>query len=186
MNQENVETRKFLTPKDTWGHVFAGPGEWKPAPWLRFLSPPATFHFRTEATWLDGENFFFMHDTTTWPNGHKEFRDAVAKRTAPDRVRVTYDGMQAGMEIKLRADGFTSTYRYQTALAPRLSARTVYADVIDDNYVGTAGEATRRGLKGFADLDPSTPVMHDTLTMRWRGRPLGELILRLTPEDAEA
>lgn len=183
MTLESARARGYLTPTETWGKPFSGSAEWVPAPWLRRVNPPGTWHYKTETTWLDGENFFIMHDTSTFSDGHIEFRDAVAKQIAPDRVRVTYDGVEAGMDIKLREDGFVTTYRYLTVLAPKLSKRPVYADVVDDNYVGTAGVATQRGLKGFEHLDPATPVMHDTLSLKWKGRPVGDLILRLTHED---
>lgn len=182
MTLEDARVRGFLTPMETWGEPFVGTAEWEPAPWMRFVNPAGTWHYRTETTWVDGEDFFVMHDTSTWPNGEKEFRNGYAKRVAPNCVLVAYDGMDGGMEITLRDDGFTSKFRYKTVLAPRLSKRAVLADVIDDNYVGTAGEATRRGRKGFEHLDPSTPIMHDVMTMRWKGRPLGSLILRLTHE----
>nr|WP_296773438.1 hypothetical protein [Rhodococcus sp. (in: high G+C Gram-positive bacteria)] len=183
MTLEDAHAAKILTPMQTWGKPFSGTAEWKPAPRLKFLNPAGTWHYKTETTWVDGEDFFVMHDTSTFPDGRKEFRNAYAKRVAPDRVMVAYDGMASGMEINLRADGFTSTFRYQQAPFPRLLSRTVYVDVVDDNYVGTAGEATRRGRAGFEHLDPSEPVMHDIMSMKWKGREIGQLILRLTHEE---
>lgn len=179
---DDAQTRGFLTPKDTWGKPFSGEAEFVPAAWLRFVNPGGKWHYITETTWLDGEDFFVMHDTSTFPDGTKEFRNAYAKRVAPNRVMVAYDGMEAGMEITLRVDGFTSSYRYKVPLAPRISSKSVYVDVVDDNYVGTAGGATQRGRSGFEHLEPSTPVMHNIMNWTWRGRPVGQLTLRLTHE----
>lgn len=171
-----------LTPREIWGPTWEGEGQYTPGPKFSSLTSPLRGFFRTEMTWLS-DDFFVMHDTTTWEGGEPEYRDAFAKRLDKHTVRVTYDGVEGGMLLNLQPDGFRATYRYHFPLAPPLLSDIVLADVTDENYVGTAGEATQRGYSGFENLDPSMRVMHDTLVMHWKGELLGSMILRLTPVD---
>lgn len=174
-----------LTPREVWGPTWTGAAEWIPSSWLARINKRRRYHFRTEMSWIT-EDLFIMHDTSTFEDGRVDLRDGTALRVADDRIRLTYDGVPSGMDIQLGPHGFESSYQMLWPLAPPLVGLPVLTDVVDDNFVGTAGEARVKGLTGWAGVDASTRVMHDVLSLRWRGRPLGRLEFRLTPEGEGA
>jgi hypothetical protein len=94
-----------LDPREFFARRWTGEGEWLPRRALRRLPGPRRLRFETSTTWLT-DDLWVVHDTTTWEDGRVERRDGIAKLTAPDRIRFTYDDMPGGTEIALRPDGF--------------------------------------------------------------------------------
>jgi hypothetical protein len=107
-----------------------------------------------------------VHDTTTWENGRVERRDGTARLVAGDRIRLTYDDMLGGTEIRLRADGF-SFYPY----------RMLVANPILPFPVQIRAHDTCR-------WDASADELHDAIELRLAVVPLGRLTMRLRPDSA--
>jgi hypothetical protein len=107
-----------LQPSEFFCPPWSGTGQWTPRGVIAPLAPCRRFAFRTLTTFLT-DDVWLIHDETAWEDGHTERRDGVARLLAPDRFRLTYDGMPGGAEIQLRDDGFEATpYWLSVALDP--------------------------------------------------------------------
>jgi hypothetical protein len=96
-----------LEPREFFGPPWSGSGQWTPRGLIAPFAPAKRFAFRTFTTFLTDE-VWLIHDETAWEDGRVERRDGVGVLLAPDRIRLTYDGMPGGTEIALRADGFAA------------------------------------------------------------------------------
>jgi hypothetical protein len=94
-----------LRPRELFSPPWSGEGRFTALPWLQRLAPSRRLRFRTFTTWLT-EELWLVHDQTVWENGRTERRDGVARLVAPDRIRLTYDDMLGGTEIRLQPTGY--------------------------------------------------------------------------------
>jgi hypothetical protein len=108
-----------------------------------------------------------VHDTTTWEDGLEERRDGTARLVAADRIRLTYDDMVGGTEIRLRADGF-SFAPYRMLVASPLLPVPVQVRAQDTCH-----------------WDASAGELDDTIELRLMALPLGRLLIRLRPDRAD-
>jgi hypothetical protein len=114
-----LQPREFFTPP------WSGTGRWTPRAAISPFAPARRFAFRTFTTFLSDE-LWLIHDETAWEDGRVERRDGMAVLLAPDRFRLTYDGMPGGAEITLRADGFeASPYSLSVDVHPLPLSMTV-------------------------------------------------------------
>jgi hypothetical protein len=70
------------------------------------VAPGTTrLRFESSTSWISDE-LWLLHDTIVWENGPVERRDGTAQLVDRHRVRLTYDDMLGGTELRLQADGF--------------------------------------------------------------------------------
>jgi len=156
-----------LQPREFFGTAWSGEGEWMPRPWLRWLAGPRRFRFRSFTSWISDE-LWLVHDTTIWEDGREERRDGTARLVAADRIRLTYDDMLGGTEIRLHADGFTfSPYRMLVVIPLLPVPLHVHA------HDTCRWDAASEGLL-------------DTIELRLAALPLGRLVMRLRPERGQS
>lgn len=55
-------------PREFFGRLGSGEGEWTPHRWLSWLPGPRRLRFRSFTTWLT-DDVWLVHDTTTWEDG---------------------------------------------------------------------------------------------------------------------
>jgi hypothetical protein len=153
-----------LSPREFFGPPWSGTGEWTPRAAISLVAPGRRFAFRTFTTFIT-DDLWLIHDETAWEDGRIERRDGVARLVAPDRFRLTYDGMPGGAEIHLREDGFEATpYSLTVALHPFPFSVTVQcADV--------------------CTLRPTGELL-DVIDVSLVGVPLGRSTITLRPETA--
>jgi hypothetical protein len=63
------------------------------------------FTFRSFTT-VVSQDFWIVHDETRWEDGRIELRDGLCRRIDQTTLRMTYDDMLGGTEIRLRPDGY--------------------------------------------------------------------------------
>ena len=152
-----------LRPAEFFRTPWAGAGEWRPRPWVRWAAGPASFRFESSATWLTDE-VWLVHDTTSWDDGRVERRDGTARLVAPDRIRLSYDDMPGGTELRLREDGFTFDPYAMLVAVPLVPVAVVLQARDECRWDGSARELT------------------DTIDLSVLGLPLGRQQMRLHPE----
>ena len=154
MNATPLEPREFFRP------AWSGTGQWTPRRLIAPFAPAKRFAFRTFTTFLSDE-LWLIHDETAWEDGRVERRDGTGLLVAPDRIRLTYDGMPGGTEITLRADGFAADpYSLSVDLHPLPLSMTVrcadsctltpdreLVDVIDVSLLGVRLGQVRMSLR---------------------------------------
>lgn len=151
-----------LHPREFFGPPWSGEGEWIPRKWLSWLPGPRRMRFHSYTSWLT-EQLWWVHDTTTWEDGHVERRDFLATRVASDRIRFTGAEMPGGSEIQLEADGFSFTPYLITVVAPGLPV-PVLVRCRDTCRLLAGGE------------------LIDTIEVSMLGLPLGKVVMRLRPD----
>jgi hypothetical protein len=152
-----------LEPREFFAVPWSGEGEWI-ARWLPWLPGRARrFRFTTTTTWLN-DDVWLVHDTTTWEDGHVEHRDGTARLIAPDRIRLTYDDMPGGTELRLRGDGFSFSPYQMLITAPPLPTPVLVRARDDCRWDATNGELT------------------DTIELRLLGIPIGRLVIHTRPQ----
>jgi len=144
-----------LEPRGFFAAPMSGEGEWRPF--------RRRFRFRSFTTWLT-DDVWLVHDETTWEDGRVERRDGVAVRTAPDRIRFTYDDMPGGTELTLRADGFDFAPYVMAVRVPLLPV-AVLVHCVDR-----------------CDVQPDGTLV-DEIRLSLLGVPLGRLVMRLSRES---
>ena len=146
-----------LRPREFFGRPWSGEGEWRPRPWVAWLSGPRRFRFRSSPTWITDE-VWLVHDTTHWSDGRVERRDFVATLTAADRIRFTGADMPGGAEIRLAADGFTFSPYLISAAVPFLPV-PVLVRCHDTCRLEQTGELVDTIDVGMLGLSLGTQVM---------------------------
>jgi hypothetical protein len=152
-----------LEPREFFGRPWFGAGAWIPRRWLRWLPGPRRFQFHSCTSWIT-DALWLVHDTTTWEDGLVERRDGTARLLAPDRIRLTYDDMLGGTEMRLHADGFSFSPYQMLVAGPLLPVPIVVR------------------ARDTCSWDPVAEELHDTIELRLLGIPLGRLDMRLRLE----
>lgn len=94
-----------LEPQRFFAAAWEGEGEFEPARWLARLPVPRRLRFRSFTTMLS-DDFWVVHDETRWDDGRVDRRDGLCRRLGPDRLRLTYDDMLGGTEVRLHERGY--------------------------------------------------------------------------------
>ncbi len=109
---------------------------------------------------------WLVHDTTSWIDGRVEHRDGTARLLAPDRVRLTYDDMLGGTEIRLHAEGFSFSTYHMLIAVPVLPIPVLVRARDNCRWDATTGE------------------LSDTIELQLLGIPVGRLLMRTRPDSA--
>ncbi|MBV9606756.1 MAG: hypothetical protein JO027_16700 [Solirubrobacterales bacterium] len=152
-----------LRPREFFAQSWSGEGEWIAPSWLRRLARrPRWFSFTTATTWLT-DDVWLVHDALIWENGRTEYRSGMARLTAENRIRLSYDDMLGGTDLWLRADGFAfSPYRILVAMPPLPLPLVI-------------------GAHDACEWDAPSQELIDTIRLRLFGLPIGHMVIRLHP-----
>jgi hypothetical protein len=152
-----------LRPQEFFARRWQGEGRFIPRPWLRRFIHPRRLRFRSSTTWLSDE-LWFVHDDTVWEDGRVERRDGLAQLVAPDRIRLTYDDLLGGSEVRLHPNHYTlSPYLMAVSVAPLPVPLLVRC--VDRCELASDGS------------------LLDTIDMAIAGVALGRQVMRLLPDD---
>jgi hypothetical protein len=154
-----------LRPREFFSRPWSGEGDWRPRYWLRRIAPPRRLRFRSFTTWLT-EELWVVHDETVWDDGRVERRDGLATLIAPDRIRLTYDDMPGGTEIRLHRSGYALS-PYLMAIALPVSPLPLLVRCVDR-----------------CQLDPEGYLL-DTIELSLLGVRLGQQTMRLRREEGD-
>jgi hypothetical protein len=153
-----------LEPRQFFAARWSGEGEWIAPRWLpRVAGRGRRYQFTSATTWLT-EEAWLVHDTTRWEDGRVEHRDGTARLLSHDRIRLTYDDMLGGTELRLRADGFSFSPYTMLIDAPPLPIPIIVHARDSCRWDSTQGELT------------------DTIELRVLGVALGRLVMRTRPD----
>lgn len=111
-----------LEPQRFFAQTWQGEGELALRGLLAHLPGARRFSFRSLTTMVS-DDFWIVHDETRWEDGRVELRDGLCRRLDETTLRMTYDDMLGGTEVRLRSDGYDLGPYTMLASAPRLPLR---------------------------------------------------------------
>jgi hypothetical protein len=166
MTEPRVTDLTPLEPRRFFGVPWSGEGEWIAPRWLSWASGrTSSFRFASTTTWLS-DDVWLVHDTTSWVDGRVEHRDGTARLLAPDRVRLTYDDMLGGTELRLHAEGFSFSTYHMLIAVPLLPIPVLVRARDNCRWDATTGE------------------LSDTIELHLLGISVGCLLMRTRPDSA--
>jgi hypothetical protein len=111
-----------LEPQRFFAQTWQGEGELAPRGLLAHLPGARRFSFRSFTTMVS-EDFWIVHDETRWEDGRIELRDGLCRRLDETTLRMTYNDMLGGTEVRLRSDGYDLGPYAMLVSAPGLPLR---------------------------------------------------------------
>jgi len=150
-----------LDPRRFFGQTWEGEGELTLRGLRARLSAARRFSFRSFTTMVS-DDFWVIHDETRWEDGRVELRDGLCRRVDETTLRMTYDDMLGGTEVRLQADGYE--LRPYTMLVP------------------VPGTPLRLPVRctDSCRLEPNGTLV-DTIELAVFGMRVGQLVMRLRP-----